>query len=72
MDKLKGKITLELTSDEFDYINKLIDRDTERPMAQYDGSDKMAACPACEKPINKSLCFCGWCGQRYDNQNFEL
>ena len=72
MNKLKGMIKIELTSDEFNYINELIDRDTERPMKEYNGSDRIAACPVCGKPINKSLYFCGWCGQRYDNQNYEL
>ncbi len=65
-------IRLELTEDEFNYINKLIEKDTERPMKEYGSNGKIAACPACGKPVNMNLYFCGWCGQRYDNQNYEL
>lgn len=73
MGKLKGKITLELTSDEFNYINELIERDEAKPMKEHKGEGwSTPLCPRCEKVINTNMDFCWWCGQRIMNDVYEL
>ena len=75
MDKLKGKVTVELTVDEWLRINQLIDRDREKPMVEYKfdtTNGGMALCPSCGRVINTNFRFCGFCGQRIDIENYAL
>lgn len=75
MDKLKGKIMLELSDEKFNYINELIERDEAKPMREYkflDSERTTPICPKCETILGKADKFCSCCGQRIDNQNYEF
>lgn len=75
MKPLKGKMSIELSLEDANYINELIERDTAKPMKEYEFDTTeggLALCPRCEKVINSKLPFCSWCGQRVDIENYEL
>ena len=74
MKNLKGKVTVELTVEEYVKINELIDRDRETPMIEYELSNNksMAVCPNCGRVINTNFSFCGWCGQHIDTETYAL
>lgn len=74
MEKIKGAITVELFLEEAEHINKLIDRDTAKPVK--DGGtdafgDPRYECPACGNFVHDEL-FCRNCGQRLDTTNVAL
>ena len=69
------KMSMELTHEDINYINKLIEKDTAKPMKEYEyasGDGQMALCPCCERVINVPFPYCPWCGQKVDNTLYEL
>lgn len=78
MDKLKGKIAVELTIEQVNEINALIERNKPRALKKYVYSDPSlkptSLCPACEHTLilTDSVSFCPRCGQALDKDNYEL
>ena len=81
MNKLKGKVTLELTVEAVNHINALLERDDPKPPVDEgyftDGSwHEVYRCPVCNAHVgNKELgidAFCIKCGQRIDRENIAL
>lgn len=78
MDKLKGKITVELTIEQVNEINALIEKSKPRALKRYIYSDPSITptnlCPACEHTLilTDSESFCPHCGQALDKDNYEL
>lgn len=75
MKRLNPRMNMELSLKDANYINELIERDQAKPMREYkyaSGDGSMALCPCCERVINRTQYFCGWCGQRVDMENYEL
>lgn len=74
MKPIKGKMSIELSLEDANYINSLIERDKAKPMREYtlSASDTFAVCPHCDSVINRNFNFCGTCGQRIDTENYEL
>lgn len=73
MKPIKGKMSIELTIEDVNYINSLIERDTPKPMKEYKGEGwSTPLCPRCEKVINTNMEYCWWCGQHIDLENYEL
>lgn len=74
MEKIRGAITVELFIEEATYLNKLIDRDTPKPV-RHAGKDFFDEdkydCPVCGNFVHEEL-FCRHCGQRLDTTNVEL
>lgn len=75
MKPIKGKMTVELTLEDANYVNELIERDKAKPMRSLYfpiTEQTLDVCPMCEKVLNKAMPFCGTCGQRIDLDNYEL
>lgn len=71
MKKLKGKTTVELTIDEVNAINELIERNEEKAIVRDEKYD-LEYCPVCNQSVFVHYKFCPHCGQRLDNKNFAL
>lgn len=77
MNKLKGKVALELTLEEVNTVNALIERDIAKAVVEDgynrpDGSWKtIYRCPICREIIIEET-FCPKCGQRVDRDNIAL
>lgn len=76
MDKLKGKIAVELTLEQANEINTLVERSKPRALRQYiysiEGIEPSDMCPACNCTLSFVDKFCPHCGQALDKDNYEL
>lgn len=76
MDKLKGKMSVELTLEQANEINALIERNKPRAIRQYvysiEGIEPSDICPVCEHGLPFIDKFCPHCGQALDKDNYEL
>ena len=78
MDKLKGKITVELTIEQVNEINALIEKNKPRALKKYVYSDtnlkSTNLCPVCGRTLIllDDDGFCPRCGQSLDKDNYEL
>lgn len=70
MDRITGKIVVELSLDEAHYLNILMDRD--EPRQANINRYQLVSCPTCGKYISKSASFCEYCGQRIDPQDYAI
>lgn len=79
MEKLKAKASVELTLEQVNHINNLIERDKAKPIieARLETLDeKFYKCPTCGRPTgyvkDNDNPFCKKCGQRLDYENIAL
>ena len=79
MKPIKGKMNIELTLEDANYINELIERDKAKPCVE----NRLEAlgtvlyeCPVCETSLAISgasgIRFCRYCGQKCDTDNIAL
>lgn len=72
MKKLKGETTIKLTVEEFNELNKLIDRNEPKAVVkQYEDYD-LYYCPICGHVVLNGDNFCRECGQRVDSENIAF
>lgn len=63
MDKIKGKVNIELSFGEVFEINKMIDR--ERPLlGKANDDESINYCPKCNAKFAQLDKYCAMCGQR--------
>ena len=71
MKRLKGKTTVELTIEEVNEINELIERN-EKKAIRHNDEYNLDHCPTCGSLIFDHHDFCPYCGQRLDHENYAL
>lgn len=71
MKTLKGKTTVELTIEEVNEINEMIERNEFKPIVHNDEYN-LDYCPTCNSLTFDHHDFCPYCGQRLDHENYAL
>lgn len=78
MKKINPKMAVEMTLEDANYINELIERDKAKPVREVylkTFDENIYECPVCGNALgelNVKTPFCRECGQRLDVENIEL
>lgn len=79
MKRMNPKMTIELTLDDVNHINELIERDKAKPCVEHrlkTLDEIIYECPACEEALGingaSGIIFCRKCGQKVDTDNIGL
>lgn len=75
MKKINGKLVVNLTIDDVNYINTLLERDNPKAMRKYEtseGTHILDMCSVCGAVLGKTDNYCNKCGQRVDHENYAF
>lgn len=77
MKALNPRMTIEMSLDDVNHINDLIERDQAKPIKEIylkTFNENIYECPVCGYALGElaSTSFCRGCGQRLDVDNIEL
>ena len=64
MEKIRAKMTVEMTAESVTYINSLIERDEAKEGIPHDTYRNLNKCPVCGESFGEVDSFCERCGQR--------
>ena len=64
MNKIKAKMTVDMTAEEVTYVNELIERDTAIEGVPHEDYSNLNKCPLCGETFGGYDRFCSRCGHR--------